>query len=44
MCPGDRCDHPWCGTPILMTSIDRESVATIVARYGVFNTEEALMI
>lgn len=40
--PGGRCDHPWCGTPILVTSPVGESVATIVARNGVFNTEEAL--
>lgn len=40
--PGGRCDHPWCGTPILVTAPVGESVATIVARNGVFNTEEAL--
>lgn len=40
--PGGRCDHPWCGTPILVTSPVGESVATTVARNGVFNTDEAL--
>eukprot|EP01018_Ginkgo_biloba_P019967 Gb_15662 [translate_table: standard] len=40
--PGGRCDHPWCGTPILVSSPVGETLATIVARDGAFNSEEAL--
>lgn len=40
--PGGRCDHPWCGTPILVTSPVGESLSTIVARDGPFSSEEAI--
>ncbi|XP_015879651.2 uncharacterized protein LOC107415773 isoform X1 [Ziziphus jujuba] len=40
--PGGRCDHPWCGTPILVTSPVGESLSTIVARDGPFSPEEAI--
>lgn len=39
---GGRCDHPWCGTPILVTSPVGESLSTIVARDGPFSSEEAI--
>lgn len=38
---GGNCDHPWCGTPILVTSPVGESVADIV-REGRFGSDEAL--
>ncbi|KAH7685400.1 Calcium/calmodulin-dependent protein kinase protein [Dioscorea alata] len=40
--PGDCCEHPWCGTPVLVTSPVGEPVSHIIARYGSFCTEEAL--
>ncbi|GLJ49670.1 hypothetical protein SUGI_1053750 [Cryptomeria japonica] len=40
--PGGRCDHPWCGTPILVTSPVGESVASMVSKNGIFTAEEAL--
>lgn len=40
--PGGRCDHPWCGTPILVTSPVGESLSAIVARDGPFSAEEAI--
>ncbi|KAG9444129.1 hypothetical protein H6P81_015469 [Aristolochia fimbriata] len=40
--PGDRCDHPWCGTPILVTCPVGEQLSSIVARSGPFSSEEAL--
>ncbi|KAF8405786.1 hypothetical protein HHK36_007863 [Tetracentron sinense] len=40
--PGGRCDHPWCGTPILVTSPVGEPLSSIVARDGPFSCEEAL--
>ncbi|XP_043692400.1 uncharacterized protein LOC122642863 [Telopea speciosissima] len=38
---GGNCDHPWCGTPVLVTSPVGESVADLV-RDGRFNSDEAL--
>ncbi|XP_077248788.1 uncharacterized protein LOC143888297 isoform X2 [Tasmannia lanceolata] len=40
--PGGRCDHPWCGTPILITSPVGEPLSSIVSRGGPFSSEEAL--
>ncbi|XP_058079767.1 uncharacterized protein LOC131227972 isoform X2 [Magnolia sinica] len=36
-----NCDHPWCGTPVLVTSPVGESVADMV-RDGLFGSDEAL--
>ncbi|XP_023543441.1 uncharacterized protein LOC111803326 [Cucurbita pepo subsp. pepo] len=38
---GGNCDHPWCGTPILVTSPVGETVADMV-NGGRFSSEEAL--
>ncbi|XP_050944173.1 uncharacterized protein LOC103502889 isoform X1 [Cucumis melo] len=38
---GGNCDHPWCGTPILVTSPVGETVADMV-NGGRFNSEETL--
>ncbi|XP_010541205.1 PREDICTED: uncharacterized protein LOC104814707 [Tarenaya hassleriana] len=38
---GGRCDHPWCGTPILVTSPVGETVADLV-NGGRFGPEEAI--
>lgn len=38
---GGNCDHPWCGTPILVTSPVGETVADMV-NGGRFNSEEAI--
>eukprot|EP00268_Persea_americana_P044496 TRINITY_DN44982_c1_g1_i2.p1 TRINITY_DN44982_c1_g1~~TRINITY_DN44982_c1_g1_i2.p1 ORF type:complete len:748 (-),score=141.92 TRINITY_DN44982_c1_g1_i2:648-2891(-) len=40
--PAGRCDHPWCGTPILVTYPVGEPLSSIVARSGPFSSEEAL--
>lgn len=40
--PGGRCDHPWCGTPVLLTSPVGEQLSWIVARDGPFSSEEAI--
>lgn len=40
--PGGRCDHPWCGTPILVTSPVGEPLSSVVAREGSFSSEEAI--
>ncbi|KAL5567422.1 hypothetical protein UlMin_030586 [Ulmus minor] len=40
--PGGRCDHPWCGTPILVTSPVGEPVSSIVSRKGPLSSEEAV--
>ncbi|CAN1286983.1 hypothetical protein LINPERPRIM_LOCUS19471 [Linum perenne] len=40
--PGGRCDHPICGTPILVTSPLGEPLSFIVARDGPFRSEEAI--
>ncbi|KAK2995845.1 hypothetical protein RJ640_002483 [Escallonia rubra] len=39
--PGGNCDHPWCGTPILVTSPVGETVANMV-RLGQFGLDEAI--
>ncbi|KAG0468271.1 hypothetical protein HPP92_017599 [Vanilla planifolia] len=39
--PGETCGHPWCGTPILVTSPYGETVSYMV-RNGLFGSEEAL--
>ncbi|KAK3002988.1 hypothetical protein RJ639_019712 [Escallonia herrerae] len=38
---GGNCDHPWCGTPILVTSPVGETVANMV-RLGQFGLDEAI--
>lgn len=38
---GGNCDHPWCGTPILVTSPVGETVAEMVHK-GQFGTDEAI--
>ncbi|XP_027350904.1 uncharacterized protein LOC113861972 isoform X2 [Abrus precatorius] len=38
---GGNCDHPWCGTPILVTSPVGETVAEMV-RTGQFGLDEAI--
>ncbi|KAK8717188.1 hypothetical protein V6N13_044465 [Hibiscus sabdariffa] len=40
--PSGRCDHPWCGTPILVTYPVGEPLSYIVARDGPFNSDDAL--
>lgn len=40
--PGGRCDHPWCGTPILVTSPVGEPLSSVIARVGPFSSEEAI--
>ncbi|XP_058088968.1 uncharacterized protein LOC131235692 isoform X1 [Magnolia sinica] len=39
---GGRCDHPWCGTPSLVTYPVGNPLSSIVARNGPFSCEEAL--
>lgn len=39
---GGRCDHPCCGTPILVTSPVGEPLSSIVARKGTFSSDEAI--
>lgn len=38
---GGNCDHPWCGTPILVTSPVGKTVADMV-RVGEFGSDEAI--
>lgn len=40
--PGGRCNHPWCGTPVLVTSPVGEPLSTIITRDSVFTSEDAL--
>lgn len=40
--PGGRCDHPWCGTPILVTSPVGEPVSYVVSQEGPLSVEEAI--
>lgn len=40
--PGGRCDHPWCGTPILVTRPIGEPLSAIISRSGPFSPEDAL--
>lgn len=39
--PKGRCDHPWCGTPMLVTCPVGEVVSSIIAHDGPFSAEEA---
>lgn len=39
--PKGRCDHPWCGTPMLVTCPVGETVASVFAHDGTFSAEEA---
>ncbi|KAF9603576.1 hypothetical protein IFM89_037075 [Coptis chinensis] len=39
---GDRCDHPWCGTPVLVTRPVGELLSSVVARNGPLSSTEAL--
>lgn len=39
---GDRCDHPWCGTPVLVIFPAGETLSSIIARAGPLSAEEAL--
>ncbi|KAK6151392.1 hypothetical protein DH2020_014027 [Rehmannia glutinosa] len=38
---GGNCDHPWCGTPVLVTSPVGRNIADM-ARVGQFSAEEAI--
>ncbi|GAB2277649.1 hypothetical protein Dimus_012355 [Dionaea muscipula] len=40
--PAERCDHPWCGTPVLVTFPVGEPLSSIVARDGPFSAEETI--
>lgn len=40
--PKGCCDHPWCGTPILVASPVGEPVSSIIAHYGPFSAEESI--
>ncbi|XVF58927.1 hypothetical protein PTKIN_Ptkin07bG0105500 [Pterospermum kingtungense] len=40
--PSGRCDHPWCGTPILVTYPVGKPLSYIVARDGPFSSDDAL--
>ncbi|KAL5715698.1 hypothetical protein ACHQM5_017485 [Ranunculus cassubicifolius] len=40
--PGGRCDHPWCGTPVLVTRPVGEPLSSLVARKGALSSEEAI--
>lgn len=42
--PGGKCDHPWCGTPILATSPVGEPLSSVVANEGSFSAEEAMCL
>ncbi|TKY73752.1 hypothetical protein E2542_SST02508 [Spatholobus suberectus] len=42
--PGGRCDHPWCGTPILVTSPIGEPLSSVVANEGSFSADEAMRL
>ncbi|KAG6412393.1 hypothetical protein SASPL_125071 [Salvia splendens] len=40
--PKGRCDHPWCGTPMLVTCPVGETVSSIIAHDGPLSAEEAI--
>ncbi|XP_054804860.1 uncharacterized protein LOC129307931 [Prosopis cineraria] len=40
--PGGRCDHPWCGTPILVTSPVGNPLSSVIAYEGQFSADEAI--
>lgn len=39
--PKGRCDHPWCGTPMLITCPVGEPLSSIIAHDGPISAEEA---
>ncbi|KAK7353751.1 hypothetical protein VNO80_19203 [Phaseolus coccineus] len=39
--PGGRCEHPWCGTPILVTSPRGEPLSSVASNEGSFSADEA---
>lgn len=39
--PSEKCDHPWCGTPVLVTFPVGEPLSSIVAQDGPLSSEEA---
>lgn len=39
--PKGRCDHPWCGTPILVTCPVGEPLSSVISHDGPFSVEEA---
>ncbi|KAL8136332.1 hypothetical protein V2J09_002333 [Rumex salicifolius] len=40
--PTERCDHPWCGTPVLVVSPVGDSLSSIVSQDGPLSCEETL--
>ncbi|WRX10972.1 hypothetical protein QQP08_003459 [Theobroma cacao] len=40
--PSGRCDHPWCGTPVLVTYPVGEPLSYVVAKDGPFSSDDAL--
>ncbi|XP_050205166.1 uncharacterized protein LOC126655179 isoform X2 [Mercurialis annua] len=40
--PGGRCNHPRCGTPILVTSPVGDQLSFVIAQEGLFSAEEAV--
>lgn len=39
--PKGRCDHPWCGTPILVACPVGEPISSVISHNGPFSPEEA---
>ncbi|XP_047315219.1 uncharacterized protein LOC124919104 [Impatiens glandulifera] len=42
--PSGRCDHPWCGTPVLVTYPIGEPISSVVARDGKFSSLDAICL
>ncbi|CAL5204432.1 unnamed protein product [Lathyrus oleraceus] len=42
--PGGKCDHPWCGTPILVTSPVGEPLSSVVSNERTFSADEAIRL
>uniref|UniRef100_A0A1D1YJ65 Calcium and calcium/calmodulin-dependent serine/threonine-protein kinase n=1 Tax=Anthurium amnicola TaxID=1678845 RepID=A0A1D1YJ65_9ARAE len=40
----DRCDHPLCGAPVLVTSPLGEAISSVISQYGSFSPSEALRL
>ncbi|GAB2218837.1 hypothetical protein Droror1_Dr00002069 [Drosera rotundifolia] len=40
--PTERCDHPWCGTPVLVTFPVGDPLSLIIAQDGPFSAEETM--
>ncbi|KAJ7570135.1 hypothetical protein O6H91_01G107800 [Diphasiastrum complanatum] len=40
--PSGRCNHPWCGTPVLVTYPIGESLDVILENHGILSPEEVL--